>query len=233
MKINRIKGLETKSSTLENKKKENNYNFSTKPSNVRSAYLDSEISKNYYISFKMGNVSKSVTDASKMKDIESAMTSTAKDLLNSSRQIAKKYGYPVINQAVVLLASLLGLKDYINEINNGNIDFADVTKYYIPLVIGDETTDDVFKDDEKREILSTVIDSQIKLLSKNIDNNKPAKPTISKSKINLASDFIVDLISRYNLENSQPGLSDGFVHDSTILYAAFCANKDNYQKNVK
>jgi len=232
MKINRIKGLETKSSTLENKKKENNYNFSTKPSNVRSAYLDSEISKNYYISFKMGNVSKSVTDASKMKDIESAMTSTAKDLLNSSRQIAKRYGYPVINQAVVLLASLLGLKDYINEINNGNIDFADVTKYYIPLVIGDETTDDVFKDDEKREILSTVIDSQIKFLSKNIDNNKPAKPTISKSKINLASDFIVDVISRYHLENSQPGLSDGFVHDSTILYAAFCANKDNYQKNV-
>lgn len=233
MKINQIRGYETNSnSTIQKKKEEVNSNFATNSLRVKNTYTDSEISKSYYTNFKAGSTKVLNTDRSKMKSLEGAMSTPAKELIESARKIAKKYGYPVINQTIVLLASLMGLKDYIEQINNGEIDLNDITKYFIPLVIIEETTNDVFKDEEKRETLSEVLDSQIKVLSENIEKNKPSKPAETKSKLILSSDFIGDLISRYNIENSQVGMSDGFVHDSTILSTVFDANRGNFQKNV-
>ena len=234
MKISQINGLGTKFSPIYSKKEEgNNKIFHTNPELKSNQHIDSEVLKNYYINFKAGkSVQKFNTNNEKMRTLEGLMSSQAKELLESARSIAKKYGYKAINQTLIVLAGLLGVKNYIEKLDNGEIDVDDASKHYIPLIIEEETTEDVFKDKEKRNIISKAIDSQITNLTKIIDESKPAKATSSKSKIIFTPEFINDIVSRFNIEVTNGNITDNFIHDATIFMSALDNHKDNFQKNV-
>lgn len=185
-----------------------------------------------FLSFGAAKINIAATNSAKMKELEAMMSPQALELLSSSRKIAKTYGYSAINQTIVLLASAIGIKEYIKELDSGNIDYSDNSGYCIPSVIIDETTDNVFKDKEKRNTLSKSIDSQIEFLTNAVKKSKPTKVANSKSKIILTPDFIRDLTSKYNIENSDDDYTDGFIQDSTILSAVLDTYNDKTQKEI-
>lgn len=216
-----------------------NYKYSTKQkessqnTDTVTTITKPEALKNHFLNFGAAKkINITASNASKMKELEAMMSPQALELLSSARKIAKKYGYSAINQTIILLASAIEIKEYIEELNNGDIDYSDNSGYDIPNAIINETTDNVFKDKEKRNTLSKSIDSQIEFLTNAVIDSKPTKITNTKTKISLTPDFIRDLTSKYNIENSDEECTDGFIQDSTILSAALNTYNDKIQKNI-
>lgn len=233
MKIAQINGIQSGLSLKQISNKDYSKNNVTPPDTQDiTKPVEAEAIKNHFLNFRARNINVAGTNSAKMKNLEAMMSPQALELISSARKIAKKYGYSAINQTMVLLASALGIKEYIEDLNSGDVDYGDNSGHYTPDVIADETAKDVFKDKEKRSVIYKSIDSQIKILTDIVEKSKPAKPANTKSKIILTPDFISDLTSKYNLENADDDCTDGFIQDATILSAVFDTYNDKLQKEV-
>ena len=233
MRITQINGTQAKINLHKTNNKFSTKSVKNTDNTEITTHTEPEALKNHFLNFGAAKkINVTASNATKMKELEAMMSPQALELISSSRKIAKKYGYSAINQTIVLLASVLGVKDYIEELNSGNIDYNDYSGYLIPETFIDETSKDVFKNKEKRNILAKSIDSQIDFLTDIIDKSKPNKPTTTKSKVIFTPDFIRDLTSKYNIENSDEDCTDGFIQDATILSAVFDTYNDKLQKDV-
>ena len=233
MKILPIKTAEFKTKHP-NAKERNSKTNVTNPNANAFANTNLENYQGYFLNFEGAKSLNKVatTNAGKMKELESLMTPQAKQLVNSSRKIAKKYGYAAITQAIALYCGLVSVKEYIDKLNSGEIDYGDNSGFFIPQAIADETTKDVFKNKVKRNNIAPVIDNEIRILNAYIDANKPTTPSTSKSKINFAPDFTSDITSQYNMDNSEDDFLDGMLQDETIFTAILDSYNEKVQKDI-
>ena len=154
MKITQINATETIFNLRKANKNINKNQVVTNPETEKSELLGSEALKNYFVNFKSSkSINIAGTNSAKMKALEAMMSPQALELIDSSRKIAKKYGYNAINQTILLLAGLIGIKKYIEDLNTGEVDYGDNSGYFAPSVIIEETTPDVFKKKQKRNII--------------------------------------------------------------------------------
>lgn len=208
-------------------------NFSTDPNNFDNSSIDSKAYQSYFLSFEgvntLGkNASKGLNS---LKEIESLLTPHAEQLIESAKGIARKYGYSVVSQAMIMLSGLIAVKEYITKLNTGEIDYGDNSGFFIPNAIAEETTRDVFKDKTKRKKFAPVIDEQIKVIDEYLEANKP-KDTTTPKKISLDSGLISDIKSQYNLVNNEDDFTDGLLQDETIFTSALDSYSDKFQKDI-
>ena len=129
----------------------------------------------------------------KMSDIENNLSYYGEKLLEDSRALAKKYGHNEINQIHVLRAGLESVKNYIEQLDSGEITYDDESSFSIYSVFEDLLTRNVIKEQAKREKIKPIIEKEIKLLDEKL-GSMPKSQTSAK---NTKPGFTKDSTSRW------------------------------------
>ncbi len=168
----------------------------------------------------------------KMSDIENNLSYYGEKLLEDSRALAKKYGHNEINQIHVLRAGLESVKNYIEQLDSGEITYDDESSFSIYSVFEDLLTRNVIKEQAKREKIKPIIEKEIKLLDEKLGSMPKSQTSAKNTKPGFTKDFLNDIYSLYSQDNSEDMEGDGLVHDSTIFYAAMLPNNDRIRKEI-
>ena len=167
----------------------------------------------------------------KMSDIENNLSYYGEKLLEDSRALAKKYGHNEISQIHVLRAGLASVNNYIEQLDSGEINYDDESSFSTYSVFEDLLGRNVFKEQSKRDKIKPIIEKEIKLLDKKLQE-MPKTAASQKSKPEFTKDFLNDIYSLYSLDNGEDMEGDGLVHDSTIFDSAMFPNNDTIKKEI-
>lgn len=167
----------------------------------------------------------------KMHEIETNVSYYGQELLNDSRELAKKYNHNEVTQVHVLRVGLQNILSFINNLNSGKQFYDDESSFSMHNSIEEAVGDDVIRKPEKRNKIAPIIQKEIQILDEKLktmprngeQNNKNAKLPFSK-------DFLNDIYSIYSQDNEEDMGGDGLVHDDTIMTAALFPNNDKIKK---
>ncbi len=210
---------------------------------VEQTKLESGLLHSYYVSFK-GKKSKlpnvenleeeSFQEAqntkNKMTTIENNASYYGEKLLSDSRKIAIEHNHKEITQIHILRAGLENIKNYIEQLDSGEIAYEEESSFSLPSTFENMLVDSVFKDKEKRDKIKPVIEKEIKFLDKKLNEIPPENSRVKKTEF--SKDFQNDLYSIYLQSNSEDMDGDGLVHDDMIFDAVLYPNNDQMKKEV-
>lgn len=198
----------------------------------KQAKPSSKLLHSYYVSF--GSAAK--TNLDKSAFILDNLNDPAEELLNNAQKIAKQYGHKEVDRIHVLKAGVEFIKDYIEKLNSGEISYSDESSYDAQLFFEQDMGKNVFRNKEKRDKLLPIIEDEIKILDKKLEE-MPSSPAKSSKNLPIAKRYLNDVYSIYNQENSSDlggelSDGDGLVHDNMLFAAAMIPNSDSLKKQI-
>lgn len=187
----------------------------------------------YFVSF--GAAQKAPVD--KEAIILSSLNDPAQELLNNAQNIAKQYGHAQVDRIHILKAGLDEINKFIDGLNSGEISYADETAYDAYVFLENDMGKNVFKKKEKRELIKPVIEDQLKILDKKLEQMPKAKQENPNADLPISKQFLNDVYSIYMQDNNvdaDEGLieGDGLVHDNTLFSAAILPNSDTIKREI-
>lgn len=199
---------------------------------LSGAYLDK-----YYVSFHGKQPNKT---ENKMSVIESNLTPYGEEILEDAKNLAAQYKHTEVTQTHVIDASLKKILQYINDLDSEKRIYGDESSFALHGVLEEEISPRLFKDKEQRSQIKPVIEEQIKILNKKLENTPPGEPSTPQQKrspmyypkLNLSKDFLNDIYSLYQQENSEDMDGDGLVNDYMLFESALYPNNDKIKDEV-
>lgn len=170
----------------------------------------------------------------KMSEIENNVSYYGQELLNDSRELAKKYGHTEVNQVHVLKVGLENIKNYFDQLDSGEAAYEDESSFTTHTIIEDDLGKNVIKEKDKRNKIKPIIEKELSILDKKLEEMPKGKvePKAKNKKLEFSKDFLNDIYSLYRQDNDEDMGGDGLVHDSTIFSAAIFPNNDKMKKDV-
>lgn len=195
----------------------------------------------YFVSFGASELDKTkktakadIDDmATLSKMVQNKMTPDAKDLYETSTQLAKEYGHKKINQLHILRVGLEYTKEYIDGLNSGDITYGDPFYTAIPSIFEEELGEKVLKDKVRRNRILPIIKKEINILDKKLAASAPSNENPqAKTKITFSDDLLNDVYSLYQQDNGPTSEGDHLIHDETIFDAALFSHNTKFLSDV-
>ena len=225
-----------------NTQKKNN-EYLNKKQNTACSNLSGDFLHSYFVSFKGsksslsgmddfddGNVKNLRNAKNKMAAMENNTSYYGEKLLSDSRALALKYNHQEITQLHILRAGLESIKNYIEQLDSGEIEYEEESSFSMYGPLEDALVETAFKEKSKRDKIKPIIEQEIKLLDKKLKEIPPSKTKVKKPVF--SKDFQNDLYSLYILDNGEDMDGDGLVHDDMIFSAALFPNNDKIKKEI-
>ena len=175
--------------------------------------------------------SQNASGKDKMEEIESNLSYYGEKLFSDARSLAKKYKNKEITQLHVLRAGLKNITTYMDKLDSGDISYDDESSFSTHVTLENDISKSVFKDKIKRDRIRPIIENEIELLDKKLEQLPAGKNGVN-TKIEFSKDFLNDIYSFYMQDNEEDLGGDGLVHDQTLFEAAFYPNNDQIKKEI-
>lgn len=233
--IQKISSILSVKSNYRNNKDTSKSNVNNNSQNpIQAKSVNSALLSSYYVSFKGTPAGKSDKKAQEDAEIakqkrvliESKYTAEAKELLDNSTKIAKKYKHAEVNQLHIEMAALISFKEYLNGLEAGTETVDSDSSYKTPDMFVDK---DTLKNKKQRSRMIPVIDKELENLDvklKKIPQTRSSQKPLLVQKI---SDNIYSRALADSADNQQQMIAP--ITDEEILEAVDTLERKE-EKNV-
>lgn len=224
MKINSINGLRLFQTSKQQKAKKQETNF-------EQSQNSTNVLANSMTPVFMGS-GKSSQDVRKERELLKAFTPESEEIFKQAETLAKISHSETIEDWHLYLSSLIFMRDYLNALDEGSMQYDPEYRFFTPRAIQGQTTgsDSAIKNPRSRKKIEAVIEQHIEKTKKEfLDPSKELnKPTLFSPR--LSKEAIADLYETFSSFKAVEGMPD-FIDSLFLVSALSSRDKETHKES--